>query len=73
MGTNNVCYKHVYYIAKCNCNCELLLDMNNMQAIIIGAAIIIAALLFQYFSDYKVCARKYENFDAFDVEKLCKK
>ncbi len=47
--------------------------MNKIHAIIIGAAIIIAALLFQYFSDYKVCARKYDHFSPFDIERLCKK
>ena len=34
MGTNNVCYKHTYYIAKCNSNCELFLSKNNISQII---------------------------------------
>ena len=46
--------------------------MNNMHAIIIGAAIIIAALLFQYFSDYKVCARKYDG-SSIAIKEFCKK
>ena len=46
--------------------------MNNIHAIIIGAAIIIAALLFQYFSDYKVCARKYDGNSAI-IKEYCKK
>lgn len=29
MGTNNVRYKHVYYVAKCVCSCNPLLDETN--------------------------------------------
>ena len=46
--------------------------MKNIHAIIIGAAIIIAALLFQYFSDYKTCARKWNNNPS-DILEYCKK
>ena len=31
MGTNNLWYKHIYYIAQCNPKCNLVFDDNNIS------------------------------------------
>jgi len=34
MGTNNLWYKHIYYIAQCNPKCNLVFDDNNISQVI---------------------------------------
>ena len=33
LGTNNIRYKHIYFIAKCNSNKNLLIDENNFSQV----------------------------------------
>jgi len=56
-----------------NVNTYKKLIMKNINGIIIGASIIIATILYLYFSPYHSCKRSLEGSSQYTVEKYCRK